>query len=401
MKRINGGCMGLDKNQVEVMEKLKHMMLNFKTDIQKRHSLSTVNPKFVITNENGYDVISVNLTKVSANSKILTDDECFDILENYLFQDSSSRTPLRVFLIGQRSFNHITQAIIKNPSEEVLQDKLINVFFNTKDEDVYENFIVKINKAIKEKGFDSALGKSLIFKVLGQIGKTGSLPGFEMSYFSKRFPDIISKVAKFDINEADYPTLHSVFKYYETAIKDSHLAQCALEGFLKKKIPTKNWGEFKVYFKKEYPYYDKAPKMSGMFEEKTNPKLHLNLNEVWIKENYPILSISNDYRNMVMNIIKIMNTLRDSFGLESCQTINTNTNITTLYCISKDENPIDAEKIKSVLESVIDLYAEAKERQQEFSEKDFLTTFKASILSYELENSNPPQEVKPKRTNKI
>lgn len=392
--------MELSKNQLDIMEKLKHMMLAFKVDVQKRYITSTVNPKFVITNENGYDIISVNLTKVSASSRLLTDEECFNILENHLFNDSSNNTPLRVFLIGHRNFNHVTQVIIKNPNEEDLQNKLINVFFNTKNEEVYNNFIIKISKAIKEKGFDRSLGKSLIFKVLNQIGKAGSLPGFEMEYFSKKFPEIIGKVAKFDINGLDYPVLHNVFKYYESAIKDSHLAQCAFEGFLKNKIPTKHWGEFKIYFKKENPY-SHPPKMSGMFEEKTNPKLHLNLNEVLIKENYPILSISSDYRSMVVQLIKGINTLRDSFGLDSCQTINSNTNVTTLYCLSKDEQPIDAEKIKSVLASTIELYAEARERKQDFSEKDFLTTFRANILSFELENSSDNQEVKPRRTNKI
>lgn len=392
--------MDKDKNQVEVMDRLKQMMLAFKVELNNRCSLSTATPKFILTNKTDYDIIELQMSATS-NSKTITDEECFTLIENYLFGDEENKKSIKIFLIGQRNFNHVTQAIIKNPSDVDLHNKLIGLFFNTKNEDIYENFIIKINKAIKEKGFDSSLGKNLVFKVLNQIGATGSLPTYELQYFSKRFPDIMQKVAKFDINDTDYPTLHNVFSYYQYAIRESYMANNALEGFLKNKIPSKNWEQFKKYFKKENAYYEQPPKMSGMFEEKTNPKLHLNLNAKLIRDSYTILSISSDYSNMMQNIIKSINSLKDSFGLESCQTITTEINMTTLYCISKDENPIDAEKIKSVIASTIEMYAEAKEQKKEFSEKELLTVFRASILSYELENSSTNQEVTLRRTNKI
>lgn len=388
-------------NQLEIMDKIKKIMISFKSDIGKRNYLSTVNPKFVITNKNGYDEISVNLAKYSANSKTITDEECFDLLENYLFKDSSNSSNLRVFLIGKVNFNQLTQILMKQESYEILQDKLIHSFFNTKDENIFESFIDKINKSIKEKGFDSTYGKSLVFKLLNQIGKAGVLPSYEMSHYSKQFPSILEKISKFEIVEEDYPSLHCVFQYYKEPIKNSYDAKNTFENFLKNKIPTRNWTEFKQYLKLDNSEHDKSKGMSGLFEEKINPKLHLNISEKIIKEKYPVLSISSDYYHMMVAIVKNMNSLKELLNIESCQSINTSNNLTTMYFLSKNEEPIDAEKIKFFIESSIELYADSKERKQTISEREFLTACKANILSFELEQNFPNQEIKVKKSHKL
>jgi len=388
----------MEKEELEIFDKIKTILVGFKDELVKKQEIYSSTGRFTVSKDNGYDVLSVSLAYTNSTSQFISDYQCFDLLKAQFFEDHPNKNPLRIYMTGQSRFNSIITILLKKSPNEELSKKLIETFFTTKDENVYENFLNKTYKAIQHKQITPEFGKKITFQVLSQIGKAGSLPGFDMSHFTARFPQIMRGVSKFKIEQEDYPILHNIFSYYERAIKSSPSVSGPFFTFLKEKITIKDWDEFKKYANEE-KNINPGYQMSGMFEEKSNPKLHLNINDRLIRNQYPVISLSpNDYSSMMSMIIRCLNRAKVDLNIEFCQSIPNIHNITTIYFLSKDEKLVEAEKMQSVISSTIELYVEIKNKKQEVNENTLITAIQASSLSFELEKNKP--EISEKKTYK-
>ncbi len=379
----------MDKADLEIFDKVKSILMTFKDEVVKKQSFYGSNGRFCVSKENDFNILSVNLAYTNSNSNYISDYQCFDLLKEYIFEDQNGKTPLRIFMTGQSKFNSVITILLKKSPNEQISKNLINLFFTSKDESIYENFLNKAYKAIQHKQITPEFGKAISFQVLSQIGKAGKLPGFDMSHYTNRFPQIMRGISKFKIEQEDYPILHNMFSYYERAIKNSPSVSGPFFTFLKEKINIKDWDEFKKYANEE-KNINPGYQMSGMFEEKINPKLHLNINDRMIRNQYPVISLSpNDYSSMMSMIIRCLNRAKSDLNIDFCQSIPNIPNVTTIYFLSKDEKPVEADKMQSVISSTIELYVEIKNKKQEVNENTLITAIQASSLSFELEKNKP------------
>jgi outer membrane receptor for ferric coprogen and ferric-rhodotorulic acid len=162
---------------------------------------------------------------------------------------------------------------------------------------------------------------------------------------------------------------------------------------LKSSIPYEDWEEFKKYSKAYKSSSDYEQNRSDqLFEEIENPKYNLLISEDFILKKYPILSLGGDYNIMLGFIVKQINKNNEELGIKCAVYIGNENKKSSIYFISKDNNPIDSELIRSVISCSIEMYAQTFSHKKEMP-KDLLdTTFKAAILANKLEKKELPQK---------
>lgn len=388
----------MNKDELEIIKKIKEVMISFQS--ASSHGLSSydIDNKAIsfgiIETENKKTITLVNDYKYSKLEPI-KNDKVFEIIEDY-FKNGGKQ--LEVKISGKMRTNSLVNIILrKQPTDEFL-DMLMSSFFRNRNNHLYEDSLIKINKHIKEKNSNKDYCHLLAFKILSQIGKEGQVITNQDYFYSSSFPSICHQLSKFKIDEKDYPVLHNMFNYFSEPIKNEITCRNASIELLKSSVSSRDWGIFKEYWNDEKI---KKPQSVDMFDEKHNPKFHLNINGDFVTKQYPAVSLSNDYINMISSLVSQIKDFKEILGLESCQIISQSNNVTSIYFLSKDEKPVDGEKIKKIFSSMIEIYEEMLGNKEKITKDTLGLAMRANILAIDLDR-NCKEENKPARkTNKI
>jgi hypothetical protein len=389
----------MDKNELEVIKKIKEIMTSFKESPNTRGgyflgSRFGPNEFAIVETEKERNITLMSAVDSGQKAKKLTDAEAFEIVEDYFANGGKS---LKITVNGKTRYNGVINALMKKEPTGEFLSMVLDAFFQIKDDKVFNDVLIKINKSISDKSCDSHYGRDLSFKVLARIGKNGN----SAELYNYTFPEICGALKKFKITEREYPVLHNMFTYFKNSIENDANCRSAVIDILRNCVPSNDWGMFKSYLKDERQVKPQS-QMTSMFEEKSNPKYHLNISEDFVVNRYPSVSLTTDYGNMIGFLVSMMRDFKDELGLEQCSLISQNNKVSSLYFLSKDETPVNGEKIKTIFSSLIEFYAELKDKKENVTKEALGLALKANLLAFELEKPEEKEQLKnSRRANKI
>ncbi len=218
------------------------------------------------------------------------------------------------------------------------------------------------------------------------------------SLYGMYFSNICNSLNQIKFEKSDYHIIHKLFSAFEYIIKEQYNIENTYIRFLKDHVPPSDWEEFKKYSAEKEEVKNKP---TTVFAENEKPKYHLVLSEQFIKEMYPVLSLSNDYDVMIDKLKKHINLCSDELGIEKCYLVDMKNSQTELYFISKNENPVNKNTIKNLLSYAIEGYVELLNRKEEVSDDFLATTFRAGILSVKLNDGRNDEKKSTPKRNKI
>jgi len=382
----------MTKEQDKIFKKLEEILLSQQKEKTGKYHFERNNIKSYDSYEKD-DVYHFGFDLHKYNTKPISNDDLFSRIKEH-FNDGK---PVHLHIRERIRLKSFINLLMRDIKDEKLQDKFISLVFSGHEMVSSDTFDCIKDFVKKNNNLDLNKTKKLSLKIV-ELVCNHDVSNQPYMYDSS-FKNIINSLTYFSFNEQDYPTINKLFVNFSKVISSNYESSTAINNFLKNKIPPKDWEYFNV--KKEDSTLNKNINTS-LFDTNNNAKYHLIINEDFVLNKFPVLSLGTDYFNMINQIVKHLNSNVEELNLESCKIISTNNKNkkTELYFISKDQNPVNENHIQSVLDSVISVYAESLNAKEPVTNEFLDTTFKAAILASSLNEAMNKKNIEPTK-NKI
>lgn len=380
----------MTKEQDKILKKLEEILLSQQKEKTGKYHFERNNIKSYDSYEKD-DIYHFGFDLHKYNTKPISNDDLFNHIKEYFNGGKEVQLHIRE-RIRLKSFTNLLMRDIK---DEKLQDKFISLVFSGNEIVSSDIFDCITDFVKKNNNIDLNKTKKLSLKIVNLVSNHNV--SNQPYMYDTSFKNILTSLSYFSFNEKDYPTIHKLFDNFSKVISSNYESSTAVNNFLKNKIPPKDWESFNI--RKNETTLNKNI-TNNLFDTNDNAKYHLIINEDFVLNKFPVLSLGTDYFNMINQVVRHLNSNTEDLNLESCKIISTNDKKTELYFISKDQTPVNEKHIQSVLDSVISVYAESLNVKVPVTNEFLDTTFKAAILASSLNESTLKKNMEPTK-NKI
>jgi hypothetical protein len=211
----------------------------------------------------------------------------------------------------------------------------------------------------------------------------------------------LDDIKKWEFNQEQYMGFLPIWlknnkEIFEVKYYEYKASQSLLLNFIFKRVDQQYWSIFKEYLPEKAFLINPTPEeeIIDLFPDKDKKTTFLRLDRGYISQNYPELLLDNLVIEMIALISKVLHKNADYFNISCCNSFDLykdkgRSDESFLTLTSKDNTDVKIDKIKVVVQKLIDLYG--NEKTKDYA-PDFEYLNKACLFVALSENTTKQKE---------